>query len=238
MKTLRHLVLIVSVLGFCGSVSADRRSHVWTYEYMTMPKGAKEIEYYYTAKIPRGQNAGINTMEHQLEFEYGITDHWDVALYQRLLQDNRSSENDTSYHGFKIRTRYRFGEKGQFLLDPLLYLEYHRSEEFSEPNEIETKVILAKDIGDVNISYNQILERDLESVGKTEHAYAFGVHYRLQPRFSFGVEAKGSYSGRKYYIGPTISFVFKRMWIACGVVRGLTNASDDIQSRIIAGIPF
>lgn len=27
---------------------ADNRSYVWTYEYMTMPKGTWESEYYFT----------------------------------------------------------------------------------------------------------------------------------------------------------------------------------------------
>lgn len=238
MKTMQQAAAVLALFALCNNAFADRRSYVWTYEYMTMPKGTKEIEYYYTTKIPQDYDAEVNTMEHQVEFEYGITDYWDIALYQRLMQRNRDSESDTNYQGFKVRTRYRFGEKGQFLIDPLVYLEYKRGRDFSEPNEIEAKLILAKDIGDFNIAYNQILERDLESEGKTEHAYAFGINYKLKPHLSLGLEATGNYSEEKYYLGPTVSVVFGRMWLSCGIVRGLIAGSDDIQARVIVGIPF
>src|SRR4030042_381529 len=96
MKAVRQAVVVLALFAFCNSASADRRSYVWTYEYMTMPRGTKEIEYYLTTKIPQDQNAEINNMEHQLEFEYGISDHWDIALYQQLLNNNRDSESDTN----------------------------------------------------------------------------------------------------------------------------------------------
>ena len=217
---------------------ADRRSYVWTYEYMTMPKGTKEIEYYLTTKMKDTSSPDINTISHYLEFEYGITDHWDIALYQRIKQDNKKDETDLTYDGFKIRTRYRIGEKGQFFLDPLLYLEYIRDEDFSKPNIVEAKLILAKDIGNLNFAYNQIVKQEVESNGKAEHEYAFGVSYNPNHRFGFGLESKGNYTDGKYYVGPTISFVVKRIWFAFGVVHGLNSKSDDLQMRMIFGIPF
>ena len=43
----------------------DARAYVWTYEYMTMPEGAAELEYYLTAKVPDTSARGINSWQHQ-----------------------------------------------------------------------------------------------------------------------------------------------------------------------------
>jgi len=237
-QLLNLLLGIILVLAFSNDGFADRRSYVWTYEYMTMPKGKWEAEYYFTSSIPDMSKSEINTLKHYLELEYGITDHWDLAMYQRLKFQNKAAESDGGYDGFKIRSRYRFGEKGQFIVDPLVYLEYIRDEDFDQPNVIEGKLILAKDFSDLNLSYNQIFKRDLESRGKTEHEYAAGIGYRLSPSFNLALEAKGNYSEEKYYLGPTLAFFAKKFFISGGAAYGLNDASDDLQARVIVGVPF
>jgi len=226
------------VLGIASNSYADRRSYVWTYEYMTMPKGMAEVEYYLTAAEPDAGKSNINTWKHQLEIEYGITTRWDIAMYQVWTQKNTASSSTFGYDGFKIRTRYRIGEKGQFFLDPLLYFEYIRDDDLSKPHVGEVKLILAKDLGDFNVSYNQIVKRNLEEEGETNHEYAAGVNYRFSPFFALGVESKGSYSERKYSVGPTIAWSYKKIFVALGAVFGLNEKTDDVQTRMIVGMLF
>ncbi len=237
---LKKALALTLVLFFCFShyASADWRSYVWTYEYMTMKKGTWEFENYLTTVIPDADNSDVNTWKDSLEFEYGITDHWDISMYQNFKYTNRSSESDLEYDGFKIRTRYRIGEKNDFFLDPLIYFEYIRDEDFSKPNVVEGKIILAKDIGKFNFVYNQILKQEVESSGLTEHEYAFGAHYKISPRIRLGLESKGNYTEEKYYAGPTISFAGQKVWFGFGVLQALNSESDDIQTRLIIGLPF
>lgn len=225
-------------ISFAFDAFADRRSYVWTYEYMTMLKGRFELEYYLTSKIPDIDRSGINTFEHWLELEYGITDRWDVAVYQQFKHANKAKEADTTYDGFKLRTRYRFAEKGQYLLDPLLYLEYIRSSDLSKPNVIEIKAILAKDIGKLNFAYNQILKQETEHDGLTEHEYALALGYRLMPKLGLGLESKGNYTKDKFALGPTVSYRGKGWWTALGAVFGLNDRTNDIETRMIVGILF
>ena len=86
----RYWVMVLVIFGALSSVtSADRRSYVWTYEYQTMPKGVAEVEYYLTHKISDWHKYDDkNTWDHNVEFEYGLTDHWDVAIYQTWNQTN------------------------------------------------------------------------------------------------------------------------------------------------------
>jgi len=231
---------LVLFLVLCFSVDsfADPRRYVWTYEYSTPRKGEFEIEDYVTTKIPDKHKSNINTVQEWLEFEYGITDRWDVAMYQMYKFKNKANENDGKYDGFKVRTRYRFGEKGKYIVDPLIYLEYIRDPDFSKPNVIEEKLILAKDVGNFNISYNQILERNLDKKGKGNNEYAAGISYTIFRTLKFGIEGKGSFNERENFVGPAIGWEKNKFWFSLGAAFGINRRSDDLQTRIIVGYEF
>ena len=109
-KPLITCLLAILILLAAGPAHADRRAYVWTYEYLTMPKGRAELEYYLTVKaLDLDDFDRKNTWEHQLEFEYGLTDHWDVSIYQRWKQTTSRGDSDFAYTGTKFRTRYRLG---------------------------------------------------------------------------------------------------------------------------------
>lgn len=237
-KCLLMIFSLAIVFGFTSFSYADRRSYVWTYEYMTMPKGMWELETYVTSEIPNLHKSNINTVKPQLELEYGITDRWDVAMYQMWEFKNKRFENDSEYKGFKLRTRYKIGEKGKFFVDPLLYFEYIRDDDFSKPNVGEAKLVLARDIGDFNVSYNQIIKRNLDRRGKTDNEYAAGMSYAFTPRFRIGIESKGNYPKEKYAVGPALSYAFNKAFITLGTVFGLNERTDDLQTRMIVGMLF
>lgn len=238
----RNMRILAVFILFMGSLLtnafADWRSYVWTYEYMTLPKGMKEIEYYFATEIPDSGSSNVNTMKHYFELEYGISDHWDVAAYLTYKQENNRGDSNFNYDGFKIRTRYRFGEKDKYFVDPLVYLEYKKDDNSTTPDKIEAKIILAKDIGKFNVVYNQILEQELDRSGETEHEYAFGTNYKINNKMKFGLESKGNYTEEKYYLGPTFAWAVRNFWVSMGVVWGLNDRSDDIQTRMIVGLPF
>lgn len=196
-------LLAIWVLSATNIANADRRSYVWTYEYMTMPKGKSEIEYYLTHKAPDFHKySENNTWEHQIEYEYGLTDKWDVSIYQRWQQTNTSEGDKFEYTGTKLRTRYRLGEKGMYPIDTLLYLEYIRPDSSKEAEIIEGKLIFAKDFGKVNIAYNQIRKVVINNRGDNENEYASGVSYEFNPCLKLGLESTGSYTEDEYLAPP------------------------------------
>ena len=222
-----------------NAANADRRGYVWTYEYLTMPRGEAELEYYLTTKVSDlHKTKDENTWEHQVEYEYGLTDRWDISVYQRWQQTNVRSDGKFEYTGTKVRTRYRFGERGMYPLDTLLYLEYIRPDGSDAPEILEGKIVVAKDFGKFNIAYNQIIETGINNSGKTENAYAAGMNYEFSPSLKVGLESTGNFTEGEYYIGPTISWASEKFWVGIGALRGLNDRSDDLQVRLIVGIPF
>jgi len=240
MKTVKGAVAGV-ILSAClvGSSYADRRSYVWTYEYATVPAGISEMEYYLTAKMPDSSARETSTWQHQAELEYGLTDNWDISLYQMWKQSyGTNSTSAFKYEGFKIRSRYKFFKSGESFVDPLIYVEYIRNANLAQPDVLEAKLILAKDIGNFNIAYNAIVERELGRGGEIKYEYAAGVRYTMTSGFSAGFEAKGSYSEDKHALGPVVSFETDKLWLALGAGFGLNAATEDMQARMIAGFAF
>lgn len=242
MKKRRFFILFLLMLGSlsmaAGECRADWRRYVWTYEYMTMAKGSFEAEFYFTHQVIDLGRGKLDSLKPQIEIEYGISDKWDVALYQQFSYKNKPTESDFSYDGFKIRNRYKIGEKDKYWFDPLIYMEFIRSADYSAPSQIEGKLVLAKDIGEWNIAYNQIIKRDLENSGKTSHEYACGISWGWGDHWQVGIESKGDYSDQKYASGPTVSYGAGRFWMAAGAAFGLNQKTDDLQTRLIIGIPF
>lgn len=229
----------VMILTLAGTVSADVRMYVWTYEYQTMPEGLAEIEYYLTEEQKDKAVSRESTWKHWVELEYGLTNHWDISMYQQFKQTNKAVSSAFEYDGFKVRSRYRFLEKDVLPLDMLLYAEYIRNDNLDKNNVLEGKVILAKDIDVFNIAYNQIAKAEFkDDEVDTVHEYAFGASYEVIPAVRVGVESKGSYSDDKFAIGPSVSLIANKFWVSLGLAGGLNKKTDDLQTRMILGIHF
>ena len=225
-------LLVVSVFNI---LSADKRHYVWTYEYKTVAPGEGEIETYYTSSAPDIQNREGNvTVDQQLELEVGMTEKFDFAIYSSYIQEPDSS---LKFKGYKLRGRYKLGRKNQFMMDPLLYLEYKGKPGFSE-HGIETKLVISKDFGKLNISLNPTLEFEKEhGEWEAEFEYAVGVSYKIIDILSIGLEAKGSEYG--HYIGPVIAHGSEHLWVALGTAMAIspTPASKPrFQVRLLLGL--
>ena len=106
-----------------------------------------------------------------------------------------------------------------------------------EGNVAEGKIILAKDLGKLNVAFNQIYER-VSSTGKGENAYAAGIGYELVPWLRIGVESKWSYTKGEYAAGPTLAWMGNRISVNIGAVYRLNHNTNDREARFLMGIPF
>lgn len=238
MRTCSWSILVVALLVVALSTPslADKRAYVWTYEYQTMPRGGVELEGYSTFSTPdAGTFENITSVEHQLEVEVGMTDRYDFAIYQVFRQEPESA---LTYDGFKLRARYRFGEKGLYFLDPLVYAEFKDTPDFSEP-VVELKLILAKDSGRFNVSLNPILEvGDEDGNWEADPEYAVGMSLGVVGELlRVGVEAKGGEHG--HYVGPVISHGGSPAFVALGSaikVSDIDAGEPEVEVRLLVGV--
>jgi hypothetical protein len=230
-----NLFYIAIILMHPSLIYGDERSYVWTYEYKTMEAGEVELEHYLTFSSPSSDSFnGVTSTEHNLEIEVGMTDRFDFSIYQVFKQ---APDAPFKYEGYKLRSRYRIGEKGKYFLDPLIYFEYKGKPDFSE-HEFEGKLILAKDFDRFNIAINPVLEYEYEhSEWESEVKYNVGLSYRFNKLLNVGLEARGSENG--HYLGPVISHGTGKAWFALGSAIAVTDIKHDkpeAMVRMILGI--
>ena len=162
-----------------------------------------------------------------------MNERFDFAVYHQFEQQN----SYLRYKGYKLRWRYRLGEKNKFIFDPLLYLEYHGKSDFSE-HGIETKLILAKEIGKIILSFNPVLEIEItDNEKEIETEYAAGLMYKINNLFNAGIEMKGSKNG--HYFGPTISHGIHDIWFTLGsafAVGEVKEGKPEMEIRMIIGV--
>lgn len=226
-------LLLLYVIGMAGSARADQRNYVWTEEYSTPAQGSAELEFFQTAVTQDRHIRSASDWTQQVELEYGVTDRLSASLYEVYQQDADSSS--LSYVGYNFELRYRIAEKDVLPVDVLLYAE-HEVNSF-EGNAFEGKLVLAKDIGKLNLAYNQIYDRPY-TIGVAEHEYAAAVSYELAPWLRLGLESKGSYTEDEYVVGPTLAWAGSRIWANIGAVYALNHKTNDSEVRFLLGIPF
>jgi hypothetical protein len=223
---------------------ADRRYYGETYDSTLAAPGALDVELWSTWH--QAPSAGGATLwRHQFELETGITDHWDVALYNIFTSEQGEG---TRYEAAKLETRYRLSDPGQWFVDPVLYLEVRKEFIEDKPWAIEEKLILGKDIGRLNFSANVLAEQEFPEGGgnEIEWGYAFGASYELSPYLRLGGETFGFWnrgageSTYQYtsYAGPAVSIAWSRVWLVLAASWGLNDASEKLRARAILAFQF
>jgi hypothetical protein len=204
-----------------------------------MPAGKTEMEIYQTTRL-----SASNTDEIRVELEHGLTDDWDIALYEIF---NQKEGKSFTWDAWQLRTRIKLAPSGQFPFDPLLYLEYQRKIDLTKQNKLEAKLILSRDFDRVNLSINPLYEFFF-APGDPVHEIGLdaGLSFEANYQFSFGAEwvwrrefvpaDKGGVDETAAYVGPTLSFAHAEVFATIGYLTGLTDDSDDSRVRFIIGI--
>lgn len=229
--------LIIAALilcAICETCVADRRSYVWTYQYLTMPKGETELELYQTTRLNLKDE-----WEFRFEIEHGLTNNWDLSIYQIFKQKEGSA---FLWDAVQARTRYRLGEEGLWFVDPLLYLEYGRKIDLKAPNKLEAKLVLAKTVSQFNVAFNPVYKYFFAPGSEHELGLDVGTSWEFHPAVSVGAESttriefKDGQSETSSYLGPTVSLASGAWWYTIGVAFGISDNSDDARVRFLMGI--
>jgi hypothetical protein len=188
-----------------------------------------------------------------VELEYGITDRWDAALYN-MFDLTTTDDTSSGYAGFKIETRFRPSFPGEWFVDPVFYAEVQQLWRGDANQTYELKLILAKNIGKLNISFNIAgeEERTTDATWNLEIEHAEGVSYELAPAWKVGLETFGKAEKNemneiesRLWGGPALSWArgptgaMRGLWVT--VAAGGKIAGDDADAfygRLIVGLQF
>ncbi|MFM7084063.1 MAG: hypothetical protein ACKOW3_03525, partial [Hyphomicrobium sp.] len=163
-KIFLALIILFMCAAFSENSFAGNGANFVLYDHHTGEKGETEIKIY--NDVGNLQDGSDFTAQ-LLELEYAVTDKWMTAA---KLESHSQSDQNWSFDGFLLETRYRLFDYGT-PFNPVLYFEYvnlkesalyirevvGRTDEEEEEgeedpnkreNELESKLILGEDILD------------------------------------------------------------------------------------------
>ncbi|HEY3357586.1 MAG TPA: hypothetical protein VGQ83_30320 [Polyangia bacterium] len=238
-------LVLAALAGAALPARADRRNFTFSYDPMTLPKGALELEQYLTASgLKTGPGNHDLAWTYQLEAEYGVTDHFDLALYQVFGQD---PGQPLAWKGYKARARWRPTDPGDWPIDPLVYVEWVQDADGAFG--FEEKLVLGRTFGRLvtvlNVTFEQ--ERLNRSVREYTVVPSVGVGYQVRPWLTLGVEALSQHElgggevESTAFAGPVVSLAGRRAWVTLAALARVaggpeTGPREDYRVRLILGL--
>jgi len=246
MKVVFNSVCLM-VLFIATNTVATPRALPFTYPNETLAQGEIEIESYVdvnplrSVADPNDPTVGnIWNPEYtiQTELEYGLSDHWELGLYQVFKAAPQvGGDNSMVFDGLKWRVRTRLAEPGELPVDLGFYLEL---ETMHDELSLEGKINLQRRFGRLtwmaNLWEEETLSRPLDSKMRGRQLHFIvnpttGVVFQVTPTFHPGIEfwARGELSANgptpqerensrvHYFIGPTSHLNFGRFWFSMGL---------------------
>jgi hypothetical protein len=211
-----------------------------------LAKGELEVEQYMDVSPVRastsdGAKAWVLPPAFQTEFEYGITNRLELALYVAYAPSvggysDVPSLGDT---GIRQRLRYRFADQDVLPVDIAVYGEVS---ELSDNIELEGKLILGKQLGDFHLMANLVTSRIVAYQGPSawEISPSAGVSYQVNPTFHPGLEywnktewpdqgERDFDAGPHHYAGPVMMLNFGKLWWSTGVYARMSDPHHTLE---------
>ena len=168
---------------------AHLRDYLVNQPYYTTKRGECEVAFHNDMNFAEADNDDTYNSKHQIELEYGVTDHLQLAYYE-VYTWNRAK--DWERDAFKIEANVRLADAGQWPIDVALYTEYENPDghRVISSDVLENKVIVSKDFGPWNVVGNFVFEKALNTGSHWKYEYTAGVSYGITPRTRIGLELK------------------------------------------------
>ncbi len=194
----------------------------------------------------------FNEVNFRHEIEVGVTNHFQASLYLAdwsYLESPSSNEHGFSYDSSAIELIYNLTNPTTDLIGSAIYQELRVGPKIIE---LESKIILQKNLNPFVLAYNATMEAKWEGSDRSERAgefsESFGLSYEASPRLSFGAELLHEIDLEDWkhsspsivYGGPNVSWRRGAWWVTVTPLAQLTNISSEVavQTRVIFGYSF
>ncbi len=208
----KSILLFIAFLSVV-SLSAQDRQFVHTYQSTNLAKGFRDFEVWTSLRM--GKESFYRAIDERLEFEIGLTDRLQTALYFNGTHQSFADKNDStgtiiSHSKFSISSEWKLklSDATTNVIGSCLYGEATIS---GTGLELEAKLILDKHIDKHLIAFNAVGEWEWEQQvkgkvanGKVEQTntmklmaypveFDLAYMYSIKPNLGLGLEAKDQY---------------------------------------------
>lgn len=238
--------LVIGFISLTTIAEAQDRVFARTYQSNVLNKGNMDIEVWNTYSF--GRDAHYTKLKQRIEFEIGVTDKLQTALYLNSTQTSSvqfndfgagisTSENEIS---FSSEWKYKLSDPVANKMGFALYGELTAS---TAELELEAKLIFDKKINNHLFALNIVGESEFEFEYEYEESKTeienevnkleidFGYMFLTQKKTGWGIElqnrnafAEGEWAYSALYAGPTFSYhAAKNWWLIFNAMPQLTN---------------
>lgn len=233
---MKKLLLIVPFFSasLVQDASPQEKYYVWTSPFETTDASEFEVEINSYLFMP-SFSGNVSTLSQQFEIDYGVTDRFQLG-FEHLFNVSYPS-GKTSAESFTIAALYELAQKGRWIVNPMLCLEYERAWDFKFPNRAEAKLILSEDFGYFNGTINGIGELEFGGGSGFGPEISAGTSYEIVKGFRAGVEAfitltdKGESADEHLHgtgVGPTVSVAAPWFDVTSGATFGVKKRSNAV----------
>jgi hypothetical protein len=128
---------------------------------------------------------------HKYEIGYTFNDWWHTSIFAKIAKEPQGS---FIYDATAWENIFQLTPQGKYWIDVGLYFEFEKSAHGrGSPDELETKLLLEKDVGPLVLTANLVFNREIgQNSGKgVGFEYAARARYPWTRQVQFGVEAYG-----------------------------------------------
>jgi hypothetical protein len=234
-----------------SAAHADARRFTFVYEAPTMPPGVIEYEQWVTWKTHKEIDSDFNRLEFRHEFEFGITEDFQLAFYASdwQYQSGSSVDDGFDWNNVAIEAIYNFLDP---VTEPVGLSLYGETKIGDEVFALEGKLIAQLNVGKWVWAWNGTIEAEWEGQDydedKGEFEQTFGGSYQFTPALLAGFELLheveyedwSEWSDHAVYAGPNFGYRTTSWWITVTALGQLTDVDEesDFQLRLIFGFDF
>ncbi len=179
---------------------------------------------------------------HELALEYGFTPRITGEVSGSFEKEpDESLKMDSG----EVEGRFQFFEQGENWVDSGLLVAYGFAAQSHEPDTLEVKLLLEKDIGRFTSKANIGFEQELGNlaVGGPDFVFLWSTRYRYCEQFQPGFEIQsdlgqdrtlGHFNEQEHYVGPAIyGRIFDHLHYEAAYLFGASTASSQGAARLL-----
>jgi hypothetical protein len=237
--------LIVSsfiLLLLSTSCYSQDRYFAKTYTSDVLPSGSIDLEFWHTSRFGHS-NQFYHAQDQRMELEFGLGKNLQTSVYFNRYQTRLSTSPEgtsvTNEIGFSNEWKWKLSDPAVNKIGSALYAEWGLKG--GDELELETKLILDKNIGKSLIAFNAVLEyeKEFEWTGNTVETdnwalpveIALAYQYFAKPNLGIGFEINdhnnitkaNGYENSVIYAGPTCRFTHNKWFIIVNYQPQITN---------------
>jgi hypothetical protein len=218
-------LILLSVLGLATEAEASGRQFTFTYESSVLPQWGTELELWSTWRVKRASY--YSRFDERLEFELGLTDRLQTALYLNARSVTAPSagalKTEFKFQGLSSEWKYKLLDP---VADPVGMAIYGEVSGGPDEIEFEAKFIVDKRFGAFLLAANVVAEYELK-FGLTENEFEvvfeadLGFAWFITENVTLGIEVRnhnlvtaGGFQHSALFAGPTLAVAGKKWWVA------------------------